>query len=146
MSNITFHDFLEHQVPNVYEKVPHSGFQSNDEKGQPITVEQYFDIIFQEIEEKLTTSVPAGDKFDLDLSKLIQYGDTVKPASKNFGDQTPPWMIDYLITNIKSTKKSAYGAGYKPAVKKVTAATQTGKDILEALLKDKSLHDFINQQ
>ena len=26
MSNITFHDFLDNQVPNVFEKVPHSGF------------------------------------------------------------------------------------------------------------------------
>ena len=57
MSKMTFHDFLRDQVPDVYKKAPHSGFQNPDEKSQPITVEQYFDIIFTEIEEKLATSV-----------------------------------------------------------------------------------------
>ena len=104
MSNITFHDFLEHQVPNVYEKVPHSGFQSNDEKGQPITVEQYFDIIFTEIEEKLATSVSAVDKSNLDLSKLIQHGESVKQTNKNFSEQAPSLVKENLITDAKSTK------------------------------------------
>ena len=30
VSKMTFHDFLRDQVPDVYKKVPHSGFQNHD--------------------------------------------------------------------------------------------------------------------
>ena len=110
---------MEYKINDVYENVPDSGFEDEYEKPVEITVEEYFSIIFDQIENKLNNSISMGDKADLDLTKLIQGGKPAKARTKDFNHQTPKSLIDYLITDIKSKKKSHYGADYKPKPKMV---------------------------
>ena len=145
-AEITLDTFLDYNINDVYENVPDVGFEDEYEKPDDITVEQYFAIIFDQIENKLNNSISMGDKTDLDLTKLIQGGKPAKARSKNFGHQTPKSLIDYLITDIKSMKKSHYGADYKPKPKMVQTGAQTGLELVEHLVKDKALQDYINQQ
>ena len=70
-AEITLDTFLDYNINDVYENVPDVGFEDEYEKPDDITVEQYFAIIFDQIENKLNNSISMGDKTDLDLTKLI---------------------------------------------------------------------------
>ena len=47
--------FIKYKINDVYENVPDGGFEDEHEKPTEITVEEYFGIIFDQIEHKLDT-------------------------------------------------------------------------------------------
>ena len=70
-ANQRLDELVKYQMDNVYEKVPEAGFEEDIEKPSDITVGDYFEILFNQVESKLKYSVPAGDKKDLDVTKLV---------------------------------------------------------------------------
>ena len=54
---ITLDAFVEYKINDVYENVPDRGFEDEYEKPAEITVEEYFSIIFDQIENKLNNSI-----------------------------------------------------------------------------------------
>ena len=62
---------------------------------------------------------------------------------KDFNAQTPKFMIDYMITDIKKPIKSGYGDTYKPKIRMVSKGTSTDMELIEVLIKNRAIKDSI---
>ena len=111
----TLDELVNYKLSAVYDDVPETGFLDDHDRPNDIIVGEYFRLLFGTLEDKLQQAVPREDKKDLSITQLIWRGKPIKKRKKDFNVQTPKFMIDYLITDIKGKKASHYGKGYKPA-------------------------------
>lgn len=123
---------------------------------------EYFEVLFEQLAEKLKSNVPQDEKKDLDIKKWIWAGDinlepevvevmASKNATENCGCQTPAdWMVN------KKTESQAYldykgnqsksghrvpSAQHQQAKSQAKAhrqfGMQTGDELLEAYVRTK---------